>query len=249
MNIASIAETAQFAHDNLASEVIIQTGRILGDGCNEWRRDFRFPEVGGKTYLWAVGCGLWASLARTRSVTFSQKHPATTIHGLQVRSVGSLTTTQRSFGLCRKARVTVSSRRSVANESIQDDYDIDGSISSWNRLVSSLPKLKHGPDELDAKILSTCIPTMLNLMVVPIVNAVDTFYVGQLRSPLALAAQSAANQCFFTVYFLAAFLPTITAPVVARAIGNKDWEEAKDRVCEVRRGLEQLIILIQASEK
>ncbi|KAL7458722.1 hypothetical protein ACHAWC_010358 [Mediolabrus comicus] len=73
---------------------------------------------------------------------------------------------------------------------------------------------------------------MLNLMVVPIVNAVDTFYVGRLRSPLALAAQSAANQCFFTVYFLAAFLPTITAPVVARAIGNEDWEAAKDRVCE-----------------
>ncbi len=75
---------------------------------------------------------------------------------------------------------------------------------------------------------------MLNLMVVPIVNAVDTFYVGRLRDPLALAAQSAANQCFFTVYFLAAFLPTITAPVVARAIGEEKWDEARDRVCEVR---------------
>ena len=155
-----------------------------------------------------------------------------TTHGLQV---GSLTANQRRFGLSQKARVAVSS---VANDFIQDDdFDVDGSISSWNRLVSSLPKIKKdGPDELDAKILSTCIPTMLNLMVVPIVNAVDTFYVGQLRSPVALAAQSAANQCFFTVYFLAAFLPTITAPVVARAIGNKDWDEAKDRVCEVRRG-------------
>ena len=33
------------------------------------------------------------------------------------------------------------------------------------------------------------IPSMLNLMVVPIVNAVDTYYVGQLADPFALAAQ------------------------------------------------------------
>ncbi|KAL3783961.1 hypothetical protein HJC23_013341 [Cyclotella cryptica] len=130
--------------------------------------------------------------------------------------------------------------------------DIDGTLSSWSRLVSALPKLhfhnnQHKStttttttttksqtilDELDTKILSTAIPTMLNLMVVPLVNAVDTFYVGRLRSPLALAAQSAANQCFFTIYFLAAFLPTITAPLVAQSIGRKDWEEASARVCE-----------------
>lgn len=101
-------------------------------------------------------------------------------------------------------------------------------------MISSLPRLKYsGPvDELDSKILSTALPTMLNLMVVPLVNAVDTFYVGRLADPLALAAQSAANQCFFTVYFLAAFLPTITAPLVAEAIGKEDWDAAKQRVCE-----------------
>ena len=31
---------------------------------------------------------------------------------------------------------------------------------------------------------------------------------------------------------MAAFLPTITAPLVAKAIGTQDWESAKDRVCE-----------------
>jgi putative MATE family efflux protein len=138
----------------------------------------------------------------------------------------------------RVAALPPSPRLCVAknNESIiihdDDDDDDDDDFSSWKRFVKSLPKLSSPPDDLDVKILSTAIPTMLNLMVVPIVNAVDTFYVGRLRDPLALAAQSAANQCFFTVYFLAAFLPTITAPVVARAIGNEDWEAAKDRVCE-----------------
>ena len=78
---------------------------------------------------------------------------------------------------------------------------------------------------------------------------VDTFYVGQLADPLLLAAQSAANQCFFTIYFLAAFLPTITAPLVAEAIGKEDWTTAKERVCEslylsnVLGGLFSLILI------
>ncbi|KAL7531820.1 hypothetical protein ACHAXR_004258, partial [Thalassiosira sp. AJA248-18] len=122
------------------------------------------------------------------------------------------------------------------NDSSTTELDIDGNISSWSRLVSALPSLKKSSSsprsELDNKILSTALPTMLNLMVVPLVNAVDTFYVGQLADPLALAAQSAANQCFFTIYFMAAFLPTITAPLVAEAIGKEDWDTAKQRVCE-----------------
>ena len=114
------------------------------------------------------------------------------------------------------------------------ELDVDGHISSWSRLVASLPCRGRGgrPDELDARIMSVAIPSMLNLMVVPLVNAVDTLYVGRLADPLALAAQSAANQCFFSIYFMAAFLPTITAPLVARAIGKQDWDGARDRVCE-----------------
>ena len=73
---------------------------------------------------------------------------------------------------------------------------------------------------------------MLNMMVVPLVNSVDTFWVGRIGDPKALAAMSAANQCFFTIYFLAAFLPTITSPLVAEAIGRKDWDGARERVCD-----------------
>ena len=145
-----------------------------------------------------------------------------------------------------------SSPNDIKELSTNEELDIDGTISSWSRLVSAIPKLKRSTmprDELDKKILSTALPTMLNLMVVPLVNAVDTFYVGQLADPLALAAQSAASQCFFTIYFLAAFLPTITAPLVAEAIGKEDWTTAKERVCEslylsnVLGGLFSLILI------
>jgi hypothetical protein len=41
-----------------------------------------------------------------------------------------------------------------------------------------------------------------------------------------------ANQCFFSTYFLIAFIPTITAPLVAAAAGSGDTAAAADRVCE-----------------
>ena len=67
-----------------------------------------------------------------------------------------------------------SSSNIIEEVSTNEELDIDGTISSWSRLVSAIPKLKRSnkaPDELDKKILSTALPTMLNLMVVPLVNA------------------------------------------------------------------------------
>eukprot|EP00548_Thalassiothrix_antarctica_P013991 CAMPEP_0194167278 /NCGR_PEP_ID=MMETSP0154-20130528/2606_1 /TAXON_ID=1049557 /ORGANISM="Thalassiothrix antarctica, Strain L6-D1" /LENGTH=576 /DNA_ID=CAMNT_0038878139 /DNA_START=268 /DNA_END=1995 /DNA_ORIENTATION=+ len=103
------------------------------------------------------------------------------------------------------------------------------------RFMNSLPRfLLFGrkSDDLDNRIINTCVPNMINLGVVPIVNSVDTFWVGRLGSALALAGQSAANQASFTVFFLIAFLPTIIAPLVASSVANGETEEAQRRVCE-----------------
>lgn len=86
--------------------------------------------------------------------------------------------------------------------------------------------------ELDGIILNTAIPSIINMVAVPVVNAVDTFWVGRLGIALALAGQAAANQAFFTIYFLVNYLPTITAPLVASAVGSGNEEEARIRVCE-----------------
>jgi Na+-driven multidrug efflux pump len=107
--------------------------------------------------------------------------------------------------------------------------------SSWKRFRAALPgsqsdsTFKEGLDKL---ILSTSIPSMINLAVVPIVNSVDTFWVGRMGNALALAGQTAANQAFFTIFFLVTYLPTITAPLVAAAVGSGNHEEARKRVCE-----------------
>jgi putative MATE family efflux protein len=107
--------------------------------------------------------------------------------------------------------------------------------SKRERFQQALPQLftgKKQKDELDQTILSTAIPSMINLGVVPIVNSVDTFWVGRLGVALALAGQSAANQASFTIFFLIAFLPNITAPLVAKAVANNNTEEAQRIVCE-----------------
>eukprot|EP00980_Cylindrotheca_fusiformis_P011454 scaffold2654_cov126-Cylindrotheca_fusiformis.AAC.10 len=115
---------------------------------------------------------------------------------------------------------------------LQEKSPPDTHFSKRDRFLESLPKIGRRKDELDQRILKTAIPNMINLGVVPIVNSVDTFWVGRLGVALALAGQSAANQATFTLYFLIAFLPNITAPLVASAVASNNTEEAQKRVSE-----------------
>ena len=80
--------------------------------------------------------------------------------------------------------------------------------------------------------MGAALPSIANLAVIPIVGAVDTFWIGRMGNALALAGQGAANQCFFSAFFLIAFIPTITAPLVAAAAGSGDIDSACKRVCE-----------------
>jgi putative MATE family efflux protein len=107
-------------------------------------------------------------------------------------------------------------------------------LSKRQRFRSALPQIFFAKpnDELDTTILKMAIPNMINLGVVPIVNSVDTFWVGRLGVALALAGQAAANQASFTLFFLIAFLPNITAPLVATAVASGNQKEAQQRVCE-----------------
>ena len=78
-----------------------------------------------------------------------------------------------------------------------------------SRARQALPK----NDGLDRKIVGTALPNMVNMLVVPLVNSVDTFWVGRMGSALALAGQAAANNAFMTIFYFLNFLPIITAPL------------------------------------
>jgi len=61
---------------------------------------------------------------------------------------------------------------------------------------------------------------------------VDTFYIGRMANPLALAGVGAANQVFSSAFWIISFLPSVVTPLVARAIASGDKDAAADRVCE-----------------
>ena len=57
-------------------------------------------------------------------------------------------------------------------------------------------------DALDKQILGIALPSIANLAVIPVVGAVDTLWIGRMGDALALAGQGAANQVFFSTFFL-----------------------------------------------
>lgn len=86
--------------------------------------------------------------------------------------------------------------------------------------------------ELDAKIVALAGPAILNFIVVPLVGAVDTYWVGRMRNAMALAGQGAANQVFSSLFWIISFLPNIVTPQVAQAAGAKDKTAVQDRIGE-----------------
>lgn len=87
-------------------------------------------------------------------------------------------------------------------------------------------------DDLDKSIVRLGLPAVLNLAILPLVGAADTFWVGRMGNALCLAGQGAANQIFNSVFWVCSFLPSIVTPLVAKAAGSGDQEEVQKRVSE-----------------
>jgi putative MATE family efflux protein len=95
-----------------------------------------------------------------------------------------------------------------------------GAVNFWK---DALP----ANDAIDKQILKLFIPAMLNFLIIPLVGAVDVFWVGRMGSAVALAAQGAANQVFQSAFWIISFVPSIIAPVVAKAAASGDTEEVQ----------------------
>eukprot|EP01041_Mallomonas_annulata_P001801 gene1801-3493_t len=87
-------------------------------------------------------------------------------------------------------------------------------------------------DDLDKRIIGLAMPAILNFAVIPLVGAVDTFWVGRMSNALALAGQGAANQIFSSLFFISSFLPSVVTPLIAAAVGAGDSESVRKRVGE-----------------
>ena len=65
-------------------------------------------------------------------------------------------------------------------------------------------------DAVDARLIKIGLPCILNFAIVPLVGAVDLFWVNRMGNPLAVAGQSAANQVVNSAFWLFSFLPSGT---------------------------------------
>jgi hypothetical protein len=115
-----------------------------------------------------------------------------------------------------------------------------GSISVEAEGLSSSaavrPEYERGPipkfDKLDKTILLLSLPAIVNFMLVPLVGAADTFWVGKMSNAAALAGTGAANRIYSTTFWVLGFLPSVITPLVAQAYGAKDMEGVQRHIGE-----------------
>lgn len=201
----------------------------------------RWRQGGQVSRSWLVALCVVVQFLTTEQYCVTAWAPSTvvTVKNPLVRSGG----TGRSPLLVVSRASPVDGNNELDRSSIKENESTDsGSNKSRDstkgtkrkRFRQALPQIfnKNDNGELDKLVLRTAIPSMINLGVVPIVNSVDTFWVGRLGMALALSGQSAANQSCFTLFFIIAFLPNITAPLVARAVASGNEQDAQDRICE-----------------
>lgn len=87
-------------------------------------------------------------------------------------------------------------------------------------------------DELDKRIISVALPCIANYAITPLVGAVDLFWVGRMGNALAIAGQSAANQVFSSTFWLASYLPSVTATLVSKENAKGDEDGVQTAVCQ-----------------
>lgn len=63
-------------------------------------------------------------------------------------------------------------------------------------------------DDLDRRMLKFAIPCIANFAIVPLIGAVDLFWVNRMKNPLAVAGQAASNQIYNSLFWLSSFLPS-----------------------------------------
>jgi putative MATE family efflux protein len=87
-------------------------------------------------------------------------------------------------------------------------------------------------DDLDKRLLKISLPVIANFAISPLIGAVDFFWVNRMGNPLAVAGQAAANQVFNSIFWIASFLPSITAILISKENARGNKEGVRDAVCQ-----------------
>ena len=94
------------------------------------------------------------------------------------------------------------------------------------------PEVLPRNDETDKLIMKLFVPAVLNFLIIPLVGIVVVFWVGRMGDAVALAAQGAANQVFQSAFWIISFIPSVVAPMVAKAAAGGDKTKLQNKIGE-----------------
>jgi Na+-driven multidrug efflux pump len=118
----------------------------------------------------------------------------------------------------------------VSPSVLQDDLT-PAAIDPEESLSTEKPK-RRWITEMDKQIFVTTLPLSAIFAIIPLASAMDLFWVNRLGNTLAVAGQAAANQVYSSAFWLFAFLPSVTATLVAKTHASGDLEGTQDAVCQ-----------------
>lgn len=87
-------------------------------------------------------------------------------------------------------------------------------------------------DALDKRLIKISLPVIANFAINPLIGAIDLLWVSRMGDALAIAGQAAANQVFNSVFWLASFLPSISAIIISQENARGNKEGVQDAVCQ-----------------
>ena len=98
--------------------------------------------------------------------------------------------------------------------------------------LSTIPRTWPCGDELDRRLILLSLPVIANFAIGPLIGAVDLFWVNRMGDALAVAGQAAANQVFYSAFWLTSFLPSITATLISKENAQNNTEGVQDAICQ-----------------
>ena len=106
------------------------------------------------------------------------------------------------------------------------------SESASSKERDDIPGIWPNGDALDERLIKISLPVIGNFAISPLIGAVDLFWVNRMGNALAVAGQAAANQVFNSVFWLASFLPSVTATLISTENARGNQEGVQDALCQ-----------------
>eukprot|EP00802_Teleaulax_amphioxeia_P008211 Tamp_08219.p1 GENE.Tamp_08219~~Tamp_08219.p1 ORF type:complete len:574 (-),score=106.56 Tamp_08219:641-2230(-) len=147
---------------------------------------------------------------------------------MELRMRGVRATPGRSCASLPRRHCPCADPAAVTMSAAKEDVAHSAATESPSYVPGALPKF----DKLDKTILLLSVPAIVNFMLVPLVGAADTFWVGKMNNAAALAGTGGANQIYSTTFWVLGFLPSVITPLVAQAYGAKDMEGVQRHIGE-----------------